>query len=92
MNGPYGFHILLLIQVLVLILLLPGTRVVSFFGDRKEYCEEVALNFIPRESSRSCAGVRGDGGSGKSPPFSGFCFFVVFFGGDCILFYNFIFA
>ena len=81
MNGPYGFHILLLIQVLVLILLLPGTRAVSFFVDRKEDCEEVELNFIPRESSlRLCAGVRGDGGSVKSPPLSGFCFVVVFWG------------
>ena len=66
MNGPYGFHILLLIQVLVLTLLLPGTRAVSFFVDRKEDCEVVELNFIPRESSlRLCAGVRGDGGVWK---------------------------
>ena len=82
MNGPYGFHILLLIQVLVLILLLPGTRAVSFFVDRKADCEEVELNFIPRESSlRLCVGVRGDGGVGKISPTFRFFVVVVFWGG-----------
>ena len=87
MNGLSGFHILLLIQVLVLILLLPGTRAVSFFVDRKEDCEEVELNFIPRESSlRLCAGVRGDGGSVKSPPLS-----VFFWGGGTVSFFIILF-
>ena len=86
MNGPYGFHILLLIQVLVLILLLPGTRAVSFFGDRKEDCEEVELNFIPE---RALAHVRVSGvmgGRENLPHFPVFVFLLFFLGGTVSFF------